>query len=153
MINLAALAPLASTSLAGTPISGRKSVLIIDDNPPIRDLLCLALLQAGYCAAAVAGGPAALAWIEDALREGLSPALILLDLSVPWVRRVEILHQVRAQWDRTGGPVPRMLILTTYSTDLRELEGCRVIKKPFHLGDLLHEVQSVLSLPLQPGRW
>jgi DNA-binding response OmpR family regulator len=153
MINLAALAPLATTSLAGTPVSGRRSVLIIDYNPPIRDLLCLALLQAGYCAAAVAGGPAALAWIEDALREGLSPALILLDLSVPWVRRVEILHQVRAQWDRTGGSVPRMLILTTYSTDLRELEGFRVIKKPFHLGDLLHEVQSVLSLPLQPGRW
>ncbi len=58
---------------------GTRTVLVVDDDPEIREIVCMALRCEGYIAEAAANG-------EDAImriHEIGPPALILLDLSMP----------------------------------------------------------------------
>lgn len=43
----------------------KATILIVEDEPALRELLSLALRRAGYRVEAVADGPAALDWIRD----------------------------------------------------------------------------------------
>jgi CheY-like chemotaxis protein len=54
-------------------------VLIVDDDPAIRDGLCVLLETKGHSATTAANGAEALA----AMRAGLRPCLIVLDLMMP----------------------------------------------------------------------
>ncbi len=125
----------------------RAYVLIIDDAPGIREMLCQTLELAGYRASAIGNGPGALVWADHAVQSGDSPALILLDLSIPSVNDVTFLHQFRARWS----VAPPIIVLTTSAKLHDDLAGTeRVIRKPFHIGDLLSEVEKVMPLAISP---
>src|SRR5260370_29798964 len=109
-------------------------VLIIDDAPGIQELLCRALELAGYRASAICNGPGALVWADHAIQSGNSPALILLDLSIPSMNAGTFLRQFHAKWN----VAPPIIVLTTSEKIHDILAGMdREIRKPFIICTLL----------------
>ena len=130
---------------ASTP--NRGPILIIEDNPAIADIICRALEIAGYQAMACAERKAALTWINRALEEGYLPALILLDVGISPTNGVDFLHVLRRQVSQAHCTPPPIILLTASKAIQDEFSAVeRVILKPFHVRDLMAEVQRVFPL-------
>jgi PAS domain S-box-containing protein len=80
-----ALVPLRERFGPGRP------VLVIDDEAPARELMCAALAANGIEAVALPGGAEALAALPR-----LQPAAVVLDLMMPGVDGLQVLHALRA---------------------------------------------------------
>ncbi|MFO0775497.1 MAG: response regulator [Nitrospiraceae bacterium] len=124
-----------------TPSFGEStdSILVVDDEFLVRDLLVRFLSMRGYRAQGAASGEAALAAVQRQ-----QPDLILLDLTMPEMSGVEVLRALRAN-DFPGG-----VIVLTGSHDQSvlyeswELGVQEVLFKPVDLDRLLTAVQLVL---------
>jgi len=117
-------------------------VLVVDDNPAIRDMVSWALELDGYEPAEAAEGQEALDWLTTALHEGRYPAVILLDLAMPGMDGNTFLQRLRSQWHPLL-PQPAIVVITA---GMREAEALKlgveqVIVKPFHVRDLLDVVR------------
>src|SRR5919109_1055274 len=87
-------------------------VLVVDDNPAIRDMVSWALELDGFEPAEAAEGQEALDWIHNALSEGLYPSVILLDLAMPGMDGRTFLLRLREQWKTVSHPQPSIVIIT-----------------------------------------
>ncbi len=117
----------------------RTNVLLVDDNPAIRELLMrslspLATVQA--CASAA-----------DALRwaENQKPDLIISDYRMPGLSGLELLAKLRRFF-----PHVAVLMLASRADILGPLAGCSAwveefIEKPFFLDDAITRIQRVLN--------
>ncbi len=116
-------------------------ILVIDDNPAIRDMVSWALELDGYEPAEATEGQEALDWISNAAREGRYPSVILLDLTMPGMDGNEFLRCLHAQWEVTH-PLPAVVVITvgTEKPDATRLGVAEIIVKPFHVRDLLNTV-------------
>ena len=122
----------------------RAVVLIVDDNPAIRDMVSWALELDGFEAAEVTDGQEALAWMDNAAREGRYPALILLDLSMPHMDGDTFLQRLQVQWEKAR-PIPPVIIITAaQNTPQPPAHVNQVIIKPFHVRDLLDAVRNLV---------
>jgi two-component system chemotaxis response regulator CheY len=121
-------------------------VLVVDDNPAIRDMVSWALELDGYQPAEAAEGHEALTWVERAVREGRYPAVILLDLTMPGMDGETFLCKLRDRW-RPERPLPRIVVITA-GTGLSEAAALgvqQVVVKPFHVRDLLDIVRRLIG--------
>lgn len=118
-------------------------VLVVDDNPAIRDMVSWALELDGYEAAEAAEGQEALNWISGSMHAGRCPAVILLDLAMPGMDGRTFLHCLRQRWD-VPHRFPAIIVITagTQSPEAASLGVEQVIIKPFHVRDLLDAVRS-----------
>ena len=123
----------------------RSVVLIVDDNPAIRDMVSWALELDGFEAAEVADGQEALAWMDNAAREGRYPAVILLDLSMPRMDGHTFLQSLQVQLEKAR-PVPPIIIITASQNTPKQPPAHvnQVIIKPFHVRDLLDAVRDLV---------
>jgi DNA-binding response OmpR family regulator len=117
----------------------RKTVLVIEDEPPIRRGLVDALEHAGYAAIAAADGDEGL----DRARK-VDCDLVLLDLTLPRRDGMEILREVRRE-----RPTLPFIILTARGSESARIDGLRFgaddyVVKPFSIGELLARVEAVL---------
>jgi CheY-like chemotaxis protein len=125
--------------VAGSMPDTGETILVVDDESLVRDLLVQFLSLRGYRALGVKDGFEALSMVEQA-----HPDLILLDLFMPGMDGVEVLRQLR-QREYTGG-----VIIITGSHDEERLEEAwalgpqEVIGKPIDLEQLLMSIQLVL---------
>ena len=121
-------------------------VLVVDDNPAIRDMVSWALELDGYEPAEAAEGNEALAWMDNAAREGRYPNLILLDLSMPIMDGGAFLKQLRVQWG-TAHPLPSIVVITAgiNGPDAATLGVDHVIVKPFHVRHLLDVIRKLTT--------
>jgi len=116
-----------------------ETILVVDDEPLVRDLLVQFLSLRGYRALGVKDGAEALSMVEQA-----PPDLILLDLIMPGMDGVEVLRQLRQREYRGG------VIIITGSHDEERLDEAwvmepqEVIGKPVDLEQLLTSIQLVL---------
>jgi len=116
-----------------------ETILVVDDEPLVRDLLVQFLSLRGYRALGVKDGAEALSMVEQA-----PPDLILLDLIMPGMDGVEVLRQL-GQREYRGG-----VIIITGSHDEERLDEAwvmepqEVIGKPVDLEQLLTSIQLVL---------
>jgi CheY-like chemotaxis protein len=136
-------APPSTTSLA--PADGHairqneESVLVVDDDPLVCDLLVQFLILRGYRALGVKDGHGALRIVEDT-----PPDAILLDMIMPGMSGVEVLQTLREK-EYPGG-----IIIMTGSHNDEFLEGAwalgpqEVLVKPVDLERLLTAIQLVL---------
>jgi two-component system, chemotaxis family, chemotaxis protein CheY len=117
-------------------------VLVVDDNPAIRDMVSWALELDGYEPAEAAEGQEALAWIDNAAREGRYPSVILLDLAMPGMNGKAFLDQLRAQWESMHA-LPAIVVITaaTEKQEMSQSDVKHVIVKPFHVRNLLDAVR------------
>jgi len=114
-------------------------ILIIDDEPGVRDLLQDALTNAGYETTWAANGAEGL----DHLRRGAAD-LCIVDVNMPTMNGFEFLEKLRAHDDRT--PV---LMLSARDGNEDVERGLRFgaddyVRKPFSLDELLLRVGAIL---------
>ena len=121
-------------------------MLVVDDNPAIRDMISWALELDGYEPAEAAEGQEALAWIDNAAREGRYPSVILLDLAMPGMNGNIFLDRLRSQWESTH-PLPAIVVITavTGKQEMSQADVKYVIVKPFHVRDLLDAVRRLTA--------
>lgn len=115
------------------------TILIVDDEPGVRDLLQDALSNAGYVVRCATNGADGL----DQLRRG-SADLCVVDINMPTMNGFEFLEKLRAHDTKT--PV---LMLTARDSDVDVEHGLRVgaddyVRKPFSLEELLLRVAAIL---------
>lgn len=115
------------------------TILIVDDEPGLRDLLQDALEGAGYEVACASNGADGL----DQLRRR-SADLCVLDINMPTMNGFEFLERLRAHDTKT----PVLMLTARDSSDDVE-RGLRVgaddyVRKPFNLEELLLRVAAIL---------
>ena len=121
------------------------TVLIVDDDPKIRDLLRLYVEREGHQAAFAADGPEALVVAGQS-----RPDLVLLDVMLPGLDGFEVCRQLREVSD-----VP-VLLLTARSGDSDKVVGLDIgaddyIVKPFSPRELMARVRVQLRRRRPPG--
>ena len=114
-------------------------ILLAEDDQVMREYLTRALERAGYAVAAVDRGTAAIPLLE---RESFD--LLLTDIVMPEMDGIELAR-------RAAELVPglRVMFITGFAAVTlkagREMPNARVLTKPFHLRDLVAEVDRVFE--------
>jgi DNA-binding response OmpR family regulator len=104
----------------------QRTVLVVDDEPPIRELLEAVFEEAGYAVLTAQDGLAALAAVERQ-----PPDLVLSDVTMPRLDGVALYRELRAR----GHLVP--VVLSSAAYDTRHLPDVPFVAKPFELERLL----------------
>jgi two-component system phosphate regulon response regulator PhoB len=122
------------------------SILIVEDEPAIREMVVMSLERAGYEMVQAASAEEA----EQVLANGL-PALILLDWMLPGMSGIELARRLRR--DDYTRDVP-IIMLTARSEEDDRIRGLEVgaddyMAKPFSTRELQARIKAVLrrSLP------
>ena len=128
--------------LGNTPHSDSGVVLVVDDEPMVRDLLKQALEDHGYTVLLADNGPMAIEIIGKH-RSGIE--LVLLDLSMPGMSGAEVLPELRKI-----RPDVRVMLSSGYSEaeSMKLFEGQQVsafLQKPFTLSTLREKVKSCIG--------
>jgi two-component system, cell cycle response regulator CpdR len=118
-------------------------ILLAEDEDAMRTYLGRALENAGYSVVAVDRGTAALPYLEAEHFD-----LLLTDIVMPEMDGIEL-----AQRCAELCPDTKVIFITGFAAvslkASREAPHARVLSKPFHLRDLVMEVQRVLGQPVQ----
>jgi Response regulators consisting of a CheY-like receiver domain and a winged-helix DNA-binding domain len=120
-------------------MSDGPKILIVDDEPNIRDLLTTSLRFAGFAVRAVATGAQT---ISAVLEE--EPDLILLDVMLPDINGFGVTKRLRA----SGYTCP-ILFLTAKDTTEDKIQGLTVggddyVTKPFSLDEIVARIRAIL---------
>jgi two-component system, OmpR family, response regulator len=125
-------------------------VLVVDDDPHIRQLLVFALEKAGLSAHEAEDGEAALAHVAQT-----PPDLVVLDINMPKLDGLEVCRRLRA-----AGDLP-ILFLSSRDDEIDrvlgiELGGDDYVVKPFSPREVVARVQAILrrartSAPVAPS--
>jgi DNA-binding response OmpR family regulator len=114
------------------------SILVVEDEPSIREVVSLYLVRAGYQVNCVADGSAALAFLANNM-----PDLVVLDLMLPGVDGFEITRYLRQQGDTP------IIMLTARRAETDRIAGLEMgaddyVVKPFSPQELVSRVRAVL---------
>lgn len=126
----------------------RCTVLVVDDDAEVRELLRVALTADGYDVATVANGREAL----HHLRSHADACIILLDLMLPVMDGA---HFRTAQLrDRSLAWIPLVLMSGSLDADRRasELGARRLVRKPLDLDEVKHALGYVGCCQARPRR-
>jgi len=124
-------------------------VLVVDDEPDIRELIKVNLEFAGHRVITAADGREAL----DAVRREL-PDAILLDLMMPVVDGWAVIEELKAHSERDLSEIPVFMVTARDEPNHRlrgGIEGAlRYITKPFDPSELVAELEGALSPSAPP---
>lgn len=118
-------------------MTGRRRVVVIEDDEDIRELVVQLLFDVGFEAVGFPDGRAAL---EALRRPGLLPAVILLDLEMPRMTGWEFRREQLA--DPVLAHVP---VVVASSADRRGIQADAFLEKPYEISELCG-VLALLSL-------
>jgi two-component system, OmpR family, response regulator ResD len=129
-----------SAMMAPMPQGSRGTVLVVDDEPTIVEVLARYLARAGFATREAFDGPGA---VEAARRE--RPDLVVLDVMLPGFDGIEAMRRLHEQ---PGEPVP-VILLTARAEESDRLIGLRrgaddYVVKPFSPAELVARVEAVL---------
>jgi two-component system phosphate regulon response regulator PhoB len=136
--------------------AGKQTILVVDDERDLVDLITYNLQRNGYGVLSATTGDAA---IEIAARE--MPNLILLDLMLPGTSGTEVARRLKADSRTSGIPI---IMLTAKSEETDVVVGLTLgaddyVTKPFSMKILLARLNTVLrrsdttatTAPIGPG--
>jgi two-component system response regulator VicR len=122
---------------------GKKSVVCIEDEPEMIDLIKLILGRKGFELAGAMGGREGLELIRRS-----KPDLVLLDLMMPDMDGWEVYQQLKSDEELKHIPV---IIVTAKAQSIDKVLGLHIAKvddyvtKPFGPQELLQSIEKVLS--------
>jgi DNA-binding response OmpR family regulator len=136
------------TGIVGAASNGRpRRVLVVDDEPVVREVVVAYLEREGFRAVEAADGPAALEIIAAS-----PPDLVILDVMLPKVGGFSVLSRLRRTAD-----IP-VILLTARTEESDRVLGLGLgaddyVVKPFSPRELVARVQSVLrrARPIEPA--
>ena len=119
----------------------RSTILVVDDETDICDLICYNLAREGYRVVQEHDGEAGLARVFKS-----APDLLILDLLLPKMSGLEVLAAIRSEPRTRSLPV---LVLTARGTEMDKLVGFErgaddYLTKPFSPKELAARVQAIL---------
>ncbi|MGF1498279.1 MAG: response regulator [Elainellaceae cyanobacterium] len=128
---------------AAESASGDRRILVVDDNPDLRNYVAAVLQKAGYQVATARNGLDGLQQVQ-----AFAPQLILTDLMMPQLSGLELIEQLRQQEETRGIPI---ILLTAKADEETRIEGTErgadaYLSKPFNHRELLAEVRNLLAL-------
>src|ERR1700755_904208 len=120
-------------------------ILVADDDPHIREIICFALEKAGMKTVAVADGAATLQAVERR-----APDLVVLDVGMPEMDGLEVCRLLRRTSD-----VP-VLFLSARDEEIDRILGLRMggadyVPRPFSPRELVARVNVILRRARQPA--
>jgi two-component system OmpR family response regulator len=116
----------------------QRTILVVDDDPHIRQLLVFALAKVGLETREAADGEAALAAVAER-----APDLVVLDINMPRLDGLEVCRRLRAQ-----GELP-ILFLSSRDDEIDRVLGIELgaddyVVKPFSPREVVARVQAIL---------
>ena len=126
-----------------------KRVLVVDDETCVIEVVTDTLQRGGYRVEAASDGEAALTKARS-----FQPHLMVLDVMMPKENGYRVSRRVKTQDGETGGPVPKVLLVTgrrldddpdreTMFMDFSMADG--IVYKPFEVRDLIAKVQDLIG--------
>ena len=116
----------------------RAKILVVDDEPTICSMMNVYLTQIGYQVKTVnSGEEAVVLFAED------PPDMVLLDISMPGMRGIDVLQHIKAQKASCG-----VIMLSAYGDDQTIQEAMDMgaycyIQKPMELIDLRNRLEAL----------
>jgi two-component system response regulator RegX3 len=122
-----------------------RTILVVEDEPTLRETLAEALESDGFAVRTAADGPAAVASFREQ-----QPDLVLLDLMLPGMSGIEVTRVLRAE-----SAVP-IVMLTARDSEVDKVVGLELgaddyVTKPFSLRELSARIRAVLRRSEQLG--
>lgn len=117
----------------------QKTVLVIDDESVLRDMMGRILEQAGYRVLRAPNGESGLELIEDQ-----RPEVVLLDLNMPGMGGLSLLRRLKEQG------IEQKVVLVSGSIDAKShreaaaLGANDYVRKPFFVSELLSAVEKLV---------
>ncbi len=123
----------------------RLRALVVDDEPPLIQVVSGYLEREGFDVVSAGDGPAA---VEAA--RGFAPDVVVLDLMLPGIDGVEVCRRIRLFSDAY------VIMLTARDEEIDKLVGLSVgaddyLTKPFSPRELVARVRAMLRRPRQPA--
>ena len=114
-------------------------ILVVDDDPHIREVICFALVKDGLTATVASDGAEALARFAER-----GPDLIILDVGMPEMDGLEVCRQIRKSSD-----VP-ILFLSARDDEIDRILGLEIggddyVTKPFSPRELVARVKAIMK--------
>jgi len=141
-IQLPTAAPVADSQPTELPVDTGPTgnILVIDDEEPVREILCDILELAGYRAQAAASGPEGLALLKERKYD-----LVITDLRMPEMNGWEVARAIK-------GPQPHLpvVLVTAWGKELtrKQTQGngiAAVVTKPFRSREITDTVRELLA--------
>ena len=125
------------------------SILVVDDQPAIREMFAALLEDEGYAVACAANGRAALDYLRQAAE---LPGLILLDLAMPVMTGYEFLREQRQ--NPLLASIPVILMTARGNFEQQGVESCaaQYIHKPTDLDTLLEAIRYHYAVGHETGQ-
>jgi CheY-like chemotaxis protein len=118
----------------------RESVLVIEDDAEIRELLAQILGEEGFAVSTAADGRQALDHLRTCARP---PELIVLDLMMPTMDGWQFRSEQLADAKLRDIPVVVLTALSPAESTRRAIDAARILHKPIDLTELLDTVERV----------
>lgn len=121
-----------------------KTILVVEDEQPVRTLLTKLLEKYGATVSSAANGLVALEWLQHQ-----SPDLILLDVMMPRLDGFALAKALRWLKENRGWPAYIIIFLTAKTDAKSMIEGTnlgarRYLYKPFQIGNVVAKIDKAL---------
>jgi CheY-like chemotaxis protein len=116
----------------------KRIVLVVEDDPGLRELFRSTLTVAGYAVAAVEDGLDALRLIDH----GTVPSAMVLDMGLPRLAGYDVKAELHAHGETRGIPI---VVVTGSDTTINESEFACVLRKPIDPEALVDAVAKCLE--------
>lgn len=125
-------------------MTASERLLVVEDEPTLRELLSASLRLAGFAVVPVATGAQALAAVRER-----RPDLIVLDVMLPDFDGFEMVRRLRGQHPAAAAGHPPVLFLTARDAAEDRISGLRAggddyVTKPFNLEELVLRIRAIL---------
>jgi two-component system cell cycle sensor histidine kinase/response regulator CckA len=123
---------------------GREKILIVDDEYPVRNVLCVSLEHLGYDVDVASGGAEAIEKFQQADPKGFD--LVILDMIMPKMSGDKVFARLKDL-----DPNVRVLVISGYSSEsavqsILDNGGLDFMPKPFTIEELSKKVRQCLEL-------
>jgi two-component system phosphate regulon response regulator PhoB len=127
---------------AGGPGTADRKVLVVEDEPDLRELLTYNLTAAGFTVQATENGTDGLAAVQK-----FAPDVVLLDLMLPDIPGTEVCRRIRG--GEVGGRQPAVMMLTAKGEEIDRVVGFELgaddyVVKPFSVRELVLRVGAIM---------
>ena len=119
-------------------VSRRATILIVEDDPDLREVFQIALTFEGYDVREARSGFEALRMLD-----AHPPDLVLLDLGLPGIDGFAVREEISANAFTQHIPV---VIVTASTQDLSHLDAAVVLRKPISPSDVVETVRIHLAM-------
>jgi len=120
------------------------TILVVEDEPGVRDLLELILKDEGHHAATASDGAAAL---ESVARGTFRPDLILADYDLPGMNGLQLIARLRENFHSQIAAIILTGDISTRTSRDIALQNCVQLIKPVTLKELTQTIQRLLPIP------